>query len=109
MLALKPFVFSRLLAYEKETKRLSLEIGVRLGQMSEFSLLIGVLSLSAGLVSERAFYLIQAATLVTFVGSSYLDDAALPDTDRRQPRAAARLTEAGLQATGSPVDSTAVS
>ncbi|MGI9336481.1 MAG: cation:proton antiporter [Gammaproteobacteria bacterium] len=71
MLALKPVVFARLLAHQKETQRLSREIGVRLGQMSEFSLLIAVLSLSAGLLSDRAFYLIQATTLVTFIGSSY--------------------------------------
>lgn len=72
MLAAKPLVFSRLLRLSGEQARLSLEAGVRLGQVSEFSLMIAVLALNAGAISSRASYLIQATTLLTFVASSYL-------------------------------------
>jgi Kef-type K+ transport system membrane component KefB len=72
MLALKPFVFRYLLLREEEPERLSREIGVRLGQVSEFSLLIAVLALNAGVIGKQASYLIQATTLLTFVVSSYV-------------------------------------
>jgi Kef-type K+ transport system membrane component KefB len=72
MLAAKPLVFSRLLRYSGERGKLSLEAGVRLGQISEFSLMIAVLALNAGAIGSRASYLIQATTLLTFVASSYL-------------------------------------
>ena len=48
------------------------EIGVRLGQISEFSLLIAVLALDLKVIGEKASYLIQVATLLTFIVSSYL-------------------------------------
>ena len=44
MLVLKPAVFRWLLRRERESSRLSREIGVRLGQLSEFSLLIAVIA-----------------------------------------------------------------
>jgi Kef-type K+ transport system membrane component KefB len=72
MLALKPLVFRYLLVREEEPERLSREIGVRLGQVSEFSLLIAVLALNAGVIGQRASYLIQTTTLLTFVVSSYV-------------------------------------
>ncbi len=72
MLVAKPLVFSGLLRYSGEAQKLSLEAGVRLGQVSEFSLMIAVLALNAGAISSRASYLIQATTLLTFVASSYL-------------------------------------
>lgn len=72
MLWLKPRVFRYLLINTGEKPRLALEIGARLGQVSEFSLLIAVLALQAGVIGAQASYLIQAATLLTFVASSYL-------------------------------------
>ena len=72
MLALKPVVFRYLLVREEEPERLSREIGVRLGQVSEFSLLIAVLALNAGVIGQQTSYLIQATTLLTFVVSSYV-------------------------------------
>jgi Kef-type K+ transport system membrane component KefB len=72
MLVLKPLVFQHLLAREQEPPALSREIGVRLGQVSEFSLLIAVLALNAGAIGERASHLIQATTLLTFIVSSYV-------------------------------------
>lgn len=71
LLLLKPVVFRYLLLAFGETRKLSGEVGVRLGQISEFSLLIAVLALDAAFISEPASYLIQIATLLTFVVSSY--------------------------------------
>jgi len=72
MLVFKPVIFSRLLRQSGESPGLSNEIGVRLGQVSEFSLMIAVLALNAGAIGSRASYLIQATTLITFIVSSYV-------------------------------------
>lgn len=72
MLTLKPLVLGKLLSWFGETKSLSMEAGVRLGQLSEFSFLIAVLAVNTQAISENASYLIQTATLITFVASSYL-------------------------------------
>jgi len=72
MLLFKPLVFTRLLTSSGESSGLSNEVGVRLGQVSEFSLLIAVLALNAGAIGLKASYLIQTTTLITFIVSSYL-------------------------------------
>jgi Kef-type K+ transport system membrane component KefB len=72
MLAAKPVAFSRLLMMSGESGDLSREVGVRLGQVSEFSLMIAILALNAGAIGSRASYLIQATTLITFIASSYM-------------------------------------
>jgi Kef-type K+ transport system membrane component KefB len=72
MLAIKPPVFRLLLRLAGESAQRSGEIGVRLGQMSEFSLLVAVLALDRGEIGEQASYLIQLATLLTFMVSTYL-------------------------------------
>ena len=72
MLALKPVVFRWLLRREGEPHRLSSEIGARLGQLSEFSLLIAVVASGGGVIGPHAAYTIHAATLLTFIVSSYL-------------------------------------
>ena len=71
MFLVKPFVFKYLMIRLKEPAPLSLEIGFRLGQISEFSLLIAVVALSTGAISDKASYVIQAATIMTFMASSY--------------------------------------
>ena len=72
MLAIKPLVFAKLLKAAGEKGRLPVEVGVRLGQISEFSLLIAILALNAGAIGSQASYLIQAATLITFIVSAYI-------------------------------------
>jgi Kef-type K+ transport system membrane component KefB len=72
MLTLKPLVFKALLDWEGEQPRLGREIGARLGQVSEFSLLIALLAVSGGVIGTQASFLIQATTLLTFICSSYL-------------------------------------
>ena len=67
----KPLVFGWLLKYEGEGRKQAMEIGFRLGQGSEFSFLIMVLALQLGLINSQASALIQLATLITFVISTY--------------------------------------
>jgi Kef-type K+ transport system membrane component KefB len=71
MLVIKPFIFRYLMAKLGEPAGLALEIGFRLGQISEFSLLIAVVALNTQVISAQASYLIQAATIITFMISSY--------------------------------------
>ena len=68
---MKPIIFKLLLRREKEKAKMSGEIGVRLGQISEFSLLVAVVAVSAEVISEKASMTVQAATLITFIVSSY--------------------------------------
>lgn len=71
MLVLKPIVFRFALHHVSETNKLGWETGFRLGQMSEFSLLIVFVALQSALIDPVTVYFVQLATLVTFIGSSY--------------------------------------
>jgi len=68
----KPPVFRLLLERSGETEKRASEVGARLGQLSEFSLLVSVLALEQGLIGIEASYLIQLTTLLTFFASTYL-------------------------------------
>lgn len=67
----KPWVYEQLLKREHEKASLAHETGVRLGQISEFSLLIVVVALEVQVLSEKAGVMIQAATLLSFIVSSF--------------------------------------
>ena len=71
MLVIKPIIFRFALHRVSETSKLGWETGFRLGQMSEFSLLIVFVALQSALIEPAAVYFVQLATLVTFIGSSY--------------------------------------
>ncbi|MDX8403379.1 MAG: cation:proton antiporter [Mariprofundaceae bacterium] len=71
ILVMKPVVFKWLLKYSGEAGGRSMEVGFRLGQMSEFSLLIAVLALDIGVIGAEVSYMIQASTVMTFLVSSY--------------------------------------
>ncbi len=72
LLVAKPLAFTLLLRRTGETEKLSREMGVRLGQISEFSLFIAALALEAGVIGHEPAYMIQLATLLTFIVSSYV-------------------------------------
>jgi len=72
MLAAKPFVFAFLLRRSGETAKRAGEVGVRLGQGSEFSFLIAILALQTGAIGQGASYVIQLSALITFIVSTYL-------------------------------------
>ena len=69
--ALKPVVFRWLLEREQEKARMAKETGARLGQVSEFSLLIVVVASNLEVMSDKAAALMQSATILSFVASSY--------------------------------------
>jgi Kef-type K+ transport system membrane component KefB len=71
LLLLKPVTFWALLRQVEESKSLAWEVGWRLGQASEFSLLIAYVGLSDKLISPMSSYLIQTTTILTFLVSSY--------------------------------------
>ena len=72
MLALKPLAFEWLLHRAGEEKPRAREIGFRLGQGSEFTLLIIALAAQLGIAEKLALDLIQMTMLITFMVSPYL-------------------------------------
>ncbi len=72
MLALKPIVFRYLLREMSESNSLGWETGFRLGQISEFSLLIAFIAVAESLIGQHASHLIQATAILTFLVSSYI-------------------------------------
>lgn len=73
LMVLKPMTFSFILKRIGESKALSKEAGIRLGQGSEFALILGTMAheLMPQLIDAKTNYLIQAVTMITFVVSCY--------------------------------------
>lgn len=72
LLVLKPLVFRGFLMFIQEPAPIAWEVGVRLGQISEFSLLIAYLAAQTGMISETGSVLIQATAILTFILNTYL-------------------------------------
>lgn len=72
LLAVKPVTFRLLLAWQGESVDTAREIGVRLGQASEFSILVTGVATATALIGPEAAHAILAATVVTLVASTYL-------------------------------------
>ncbi|MAD46734.1 MAG: sodium:proton antiporter [Oceanospirillaceae bacterium] len=72
ILVVKPVSFRFLLGRFSERRELAWDVGFRLGQISEFSLLIAFVALQSALLSETGSLLIQATAIITFVISSYI-------------------------------------
>lgn len=72
VLLIKPVIFRVLLIRISETANTSWEVGFRLGQISEFSLLIAFMSTSHALISQSVSHVIQATAIITFLISSYI-------------------------------------
>ncbi len=71
LILLKPLIFRWGFQMIGEEKSFSQELGIRLGQGSEFSLLVAYSALASGLIDSRASYLIQMVVIITFVLSTY--------------------------------------
>ncbi len=71
-LIVKPISFRYLLHRFSERNRLAWDAGLRLGQISEFSLLIAFVATQSGVIGETASLTIQAAAIITFLVSSYI-------------------------------------
>ncbi len=72
VLLLKPVIFRLLLGRISESASTGWEIGFRLGQISEFSLLIAYLAFSANLIGTEASHVIQATAILSFLLSTYI-------------------------------------
>ena len=72
MTAVKPVVFRSLLQGMDEHRDLAWSVGFRLGQNSEFSLLIAYVATSALLIGDDASHLIQATAILSFIISTYI-------------------------------------
>ncbi len=72
VITLKPLVFRLLLGRNSESRELAWEVGFRLGQTSEFSLLIAYLAAGTALIGQEASHVIQATAILTFLLSSYI-------------------------------------
>ena len=71
LLIIKPIVFRFLLVSQAESNKLAWETGVRLGQLSEFSLLIVFVARQNQIITPETFYIVQLATIITFIISVY--------------------------------------
>ncbi|MDH3311017.1 MAG: cation:proton antiporter [Gammaproteobacteria bacterium] len=72
LLLVKPFVFDKLLVRTGESPPRAKEMGLRLGQGSEFTLLIAVLALETGALRSQAAHLLELSTIITMMISMYL-------------------------------------
>jgi len=72
ILIIKPITFRYLLGLIKEPADQSWEVGFRLGQISEFSLLIAFLATSTAIIGTNASHVIQATAIITFILNSYV-------------------------------------
>jgi Kef-type K+ transport system membrane component KefB len=71
LIIVKPGVFALLLKFSGEDKTVAWEVGFRLGQASEFSLLLSYIAIANQLISEEAALVVQFATVLTLILSSY--------------------------------------
>lgn len=71
LLILKPLIFHFLLDRLDVEKHRCTEVGIRLGQCSEFSLLLAAAAAGVGKISESCESLVQLTTLITFIISTY--------------------------------------
>ncbi len=72
ILLVKPFIFNKLLVHTGESPSRAKEMGMRLGQGSEFSLLIAVLALETGVLRSQAAHLLEFTTILSMMVSMYL-------------------------------------
>lgn len=79
VLIAKPTAFYALLCRKSDRKGLAWDIGFRLGQISEFSLLLAMVATTNGIIGEKMTVLIQSAAIVTFLVSSYVVILAFPN------------------------------
>ena len=68
----KPAVYYIGFRLMQEKQKFSFEMSSRLGQASEFSLIIGFFAFTASIIGEKSFQLIQLTTIITMIISSYI-------------------------------------
>ena len=71
MLIIKPLVFKWTISFFSQHADKSTEVGARLGQGSEFSMLVAGLAWTQGIIEAETRYLIQLACIISFLISPY--------------------------------------
>jgi len=71
LVPLKAYIFRLSFRFSGESRSMSKELAVRLAQSSEFSLLVAFSALSLGVMTAQVAMVIQFATIVTFIVSTY--------------------------------------
>ena len=71
LVPLKAFIFRKAFAWSGEKEPASKELSVRLSQASEFSLLVVIAATNGGWLQLEQGMMIQIATLITFIFSTY--------------------------------------
>lgn len=69
---LKPAIFKKSFLISKEKESISKELGFRLGQASEFSLIVAYIAYGSGKISQQSSSLIQFTVILTFIASTYV-------------------------------------
>ena len=72
LVLVKPYLFRLFLRAVRTERRLAEEAGWRLGQCSEFGLVVAFLALDQGLIGRQAFEIILVTTLLSFLVSTYI-------------------------------------
>lgn len=72
LLVLKPWTFYKLFQWKGEAKPFAREAGLRLGQASEFSLIIAAYAAVEGAMTDGAAQLVQLTAIITMAVSSYI-------------------------------------
>lgn len=85
VLLVKPLTFTRLLHMQGESLSNAKEVGLRLGQASEFSLLVSYVAIHASLLSMESAVILQAATVLTLLLNSYLVVSRYPNPIAANP------------------------
>lgn len=85
VLLIKPVTFMRLLHMQGESLPNAKEVGFRLGQASEFSLLVSYVAIHASLLSMESFVVLQAATVLTLLLNSYFVVSRYPNPIAADP------------------------
>jgi Kef-type K+ transport system membrane component KefB len=86
IVAVKPPVFAALLRWQGETSSTAWESGYRLGQASEFSLLLTYVAAGTPLLGDEAAHVIQGATVLTLILSTYAVIFRFPNPIAVSPR-----------------------
>jgi Kef-type K+ transport system membrane component KefB len=68
---IKPLVYGYLFSFLGEKESTSKELGLRLGQGSEFALLLSATAVTSGVISERTDSLISFIVIASFMVSTY--------------------------------------
>lgn len=71
MLIIKPIVLAPLLRKIAPTKKAAWEVGIRIGQISEFSLLVAYAAEKSQVLSQNAYAVVQLSTIISFMVSSF--------------------------------------